>query len=70
MKNRLEYEIDENGIVTETTMSQDTVEPTADVNNFNYLIGTIPHDDEDFKLYKTVGVLEEELVVDVKNCAY
>ena len=41
-------------------MSQDTAEPTADVNDFKYLIGTIHRDDEDFELYKTVYVLEKK----------
>ena len=60
LQNRPEYEIDEDGNVTMTTVSQDTVEPTSDVNDFKYLIGTIHRDDEDLELYKTVDVLEEE----------
>ena len=59
MQNRPKYEIDEDGNVTSTNVSQDTAEPTADVNYFK-LIGTIHRDDEDLKLYKTVDVLEEE----------
>ena len=60
LQNRPEYEIDEDGNVTRTTVSQDTVEPTSDVNEFKCLIGTIHRDDEDLELYKTVDVLEEE----------
>ena len=54
---RPEYELDETGIMTETTVSQDTT--TADVNEFKYLIGTIHRDYEDLELYKTVEVREE-----------
>ena len=45
--------------MTETTVSQDTGDTTADVNDYKYLIGTIHRDDEDLELYKTVDVLEE-----------
>ena len=58
-QSRPEYDIDVDGNVTETTVSQDTVEATADVNDYKYLIGTIHRDDEDLELYKTVDVLEE-----------
>ena len=63
LQNRPEYEIDDNGNVTRTTVSQDTVEPTADMNDFKYLIGTIHRDDEDLELYKT-DVLKKEFDAD------
>ena len=64
---RPEYEIDEDGNVTITTVSQDTADPTSDVNDFKYLIGTIHRDDEDLELYKTVDVLEEEFDEDERT---
>ena len=55
-----DYEIDEAGNVTTTTVTQDTVEETADVNDYKYLISTIHRDDDDdLELYKTFDVLEE-----------
>ena len=45
--------------MTETTVTQDTVDDTADVTDSKYLIGTIHRDDEDLELCKTVDVLEE-----------
>ena len=56
---RPDYAIDEDGNLTTTTVTQDTVEDMADVNDYNYLIGTIHRDDDDLELYKTVDVLEE-----------
>ena len=56
---RPDYELDEAGNVTTTTVTQDTVEDTANVNDYKYLIGTIHRDDDELELYKTVDVLEE-----------
>ena len=56
---RPEYDMDGDGNVTETTVSQDTLEATADVNDYKCLIGTIHQDDEDLELCKNVDVLEE-----------
>ena len=36
--------------MTATNVTQDTVEATADVNNYKYIIGTIHRDDDDFGL--------------------
>ena len=55
---RPEYEIDEDGYLTDTTVAQDTVDVTADVNDYKRLIGTIHRDDADLALYKTFDVLD------------
>ena len=47
---RPEYELDEAGTMTETTVSQDTAAANADANDFDY---------DDLELYRTVDVLEE-----------
>ena len=44
--------------MTVTTVTQDTVEPTADVNDYKYLIGTTHREDKNIELYKTVDVLD------------
>ena len=44
------YEIDEDGNVTATTVTQDTVGDIVDVNYYKYLIGTIHRDDDDLEL--------------------
>ena len=56
---RPEYEIDEDDNVINTTGTQDTVDVTADVNYYKYLVGTIRCEDDDLAIYMTVDVMEE-----------
>ena len=41
------------------TVSVDTMEVSGDVNEYQYLVGTVHRDKDDLALYKTVSVVAE-----------
>ena len=56
---RPEYEIDDAGCATKTTVTQDMSDETTDVTVYKYLIGTVHRGNDELELYKVVDVLEE-----------
>ena len=54
------YEINVEGDVTETSVSVDTSRVSGNVEDYQYLVGTLHRDSDDMELYKTISVVVEE----------
>ena len=60
-----EYAISAEGDVEETSVSIDTSRVSGDIDDYQYLVGTMHRDSEDMELYKTMSVVEEEFDEDI-----
>ena len=56
---RPEYEMTADGDVTATSASVDATVVSDQVSDYQYLVGTLHRDSEDFELYRTVSVVVE-----------
>ena len=52
-----EYEMTADGDVTVTSVSVDTLAVSDNVADYQYLIGSLHRDSDDFELYRTVSVV-------------
>ena len=59
-----EYEMTEDSDVTVTSVSIDTTAVSEDIDDYQYLVGTLHRDTDDFELYRTVSVVIEEFDVE------